>query len=229
MKTTEIEKLYSLRKDFTVIGITGRRGAGCLEAAEIITKDFKTNIRKGKIRNPTDLKDLDTNHIFNRKYKIVFNYAEENWKKYKVLYYRDIVLLHLTSLTNEEILDEIIQVYENADYGFEIKIDENIKYDISNLLDKYKENNEEIRNLLIDSKNKKILKITEEKELIKLYNSYFGNNGFEEFAKKFYAILDNLGISQRINLTHRLGNNLRGSGNPKTDNPRYKNLNTPHL
>ncbi|GAA6767040.1 hypothetical protein AAFH68_29880 [Flavobacterium sp. CGRL1] len=78
---TKLDQLYSLRKNFTIIGLTGRTGSGCSDLAEILSESFESieNIRK-----PNDL-DLS---VFQRKYQIVYNYTSQNWKSYKVIEYK---------------------------------------------------------------------------------------------------------------------------------------------
>lgn len=37
---TKLDELYSLREDFSIIGLTGRTGSGCSKVAELLSKDF---------------------------------------------------------------------------------------------------------------------------------------------------------------------------------------------
>lgn len=71
-----VEKLFTMRHDFVLIGLTGRTGSGCSTIAEFLAKEnfaeLKSNYRK---KNQGDI----TNET--RKDGIVYNYIKENWKE----------------------------------------------------------------------------------------------------------------------------------------------------
>ncbi|MBA4319760.1 MAG: hypothetical protein C0412_15275, partial [Flavobacterium sp.] len=86
----KLKKLYSLRKDFTIIGLTGRVGSGCSEIAKwLSTEDFNTDILKSVKINSTKAEEI--------KFKICCDYLSHpnNWKPFHVIYYKDVLLLHL--------------------------------------------------------------------------------------------------------------------------------------
>lgn len=73
METHEaINKIYNERKDFIVIGLTGRTGSGCSTVVNVLKKnDFKDlDLRS--------LKSYDFKDSEERKYFILYNYAESN-------------------------------------------------------------------------------------------------------------------------------------------------------
>ena len=41
MSKANLDQLYSLRRDFTVIGVTGRTGSGCSEIGKILSSEFE--------------------------------------------------------------------------------------------------------------------------------------------------------------------------------------------
>ncbi|PXY40369.1 hypothetical protein DMB65_12180 [Flavobacterium cheongpyeongense] len=85
---TRLDQLYSLRRNFTIIGLTGRTGSGCSDLAEILSMKF-TEIEN--IRLPSDIDES----VFQKKYAIAYNFAKENWKEYKVIEYKKVLLLML--------------------------------------------------------------------------------------------------------------------------------------
>ncbi|HHY99818.1 MAG TPA: hypothetical protein GYA03_01855 [Tissierellia bacterium] len=70
-----INKIYDERKDFIIIGLTGRTGSGCSTVAEIL-KTPKFN--KLHLNSP---KEYDFKSSEERKYSILYKYAshEGNW------------------------------------------------------------------------------------------------------------------------------------------------------
>ena len=127
MENNKLEQLYSLRKNFTIIGLTGRTGSGCSELANVMSSSFSNAVN---IRNPKDIEET----VFQRKYKIVYNYTELNWKKYKVIEYKKVLFLLL-----------LPELYKNPDntilfdyYRFRLK-DEPTKEKIDKLKNEIKE------------------------------------------------------------------------------------------
>jgi len=213
-----IEELYKLRKNFSVIGLTGRKGAGCSEVANILGNK---NIPSVEVRKPNKvytqiLKQEEENYNlplnFFRKYKICYHYSKKNWHQYKTIRYRDVILLHLIFYKNEEIIAEIT---DKEHFG------ENnaLVGDIRELL----ENTELLSTIKNQfTKQDELLRIKDE-DLETYGKLYFGEKNFEGFANSFYKILDKYDIFKRNLLLHRLANNLRGAGSPISSKPRYSN------
>ncbi len=98
------DQIYSLRKSFSIIGLTGRAGAGVEEVANILSSPFS------KIKDVQPFKkDVHLNNKM-RKYNISYNYAEKHWKVYKVVNYEKVVFLHLLRTSQNEILDYLNSV-----------------------------------------------------------------------------------------------------------------------
>jgi deoxycytidylate deaminase len=212
MENNKLEQLYSLRKNFTIIGLTGRTGSGCSELANVMSSSFSNAVN---IRNPKDIEET----VFQRKYKIVYNYTELNWKKYKVIEYKKVLFLLL-----------LPELYKNPDntilfdyYRFRLK-DETSKEKIDKLKN-------EIKELIISKKNvvKDLKKIGSFKtlkqpsNLTKLKNLFWGND-FNDLADSINNILKDNGLIERVMLLHHTANNFRKSGKPfKTEesDPNY--------
>ncbi len=88
----DLKKLYSLRSEFTIIGLTGRTGSGCSRIAELLSGDFKSIESKG-LRSEKEFKD----EIFKRKYAICKNYLshDENWVPFVTIRYVDVLLFYI--------------------------------------------------------------------------------------------------------------------------------------
>lgn len=174
-----IDKIYSLRKDFMIIGLTGRTGSGCTQIAKKLQseniKDFKTNYKEQgdkKITNQT------------RKDRIVHAFIKENWVKFTVFKVSDIIY-YLALLEGPDcFIDQIIKLYE-----FKIKPlpDESLKDKTEeeqlNIQKKY------IDGLQIDPNKKdcfnelkdKIIRLHED---ILKFNSFIENREFEKLKVK---------------------------------------------
>lgn len=214
----KLKKLYSLRKDFTIIGLTGRVGSGCSEIAKwLSTEDFNTDILKSVKINSTEAEEI--------KYKISCDYLSHsnNWKQFHVIYYKDVLLLHLfhqgiiegeNNIDNsiKKIIDIIFQNGKNGEFKrFRNRFDFTIDKHLINLISEFLKSKsgwfEKLSELGCDELNDCL---KEKKEDPNFFDFYF--NYFEIFSKEFYEILNNHDITKRTRLVHDLANNLREFG-----------------
>ena len=77
MERHAVEKLFSERKDFIIIGLTGRTGSGCTYVSKYLSQSFE-DLQPPKA-DSVSKKDMDCE---NRQYQIVYDYAKENWIYY---------------------------------------------------------------------------------------------------------------------------------------------------
>ena len=117
-----MEQIYSLRKNFTIIGLTGTMGSGCSKVAEYLSKDQKTFFENKLLRNPDSI-EIENNNIvdynsvlFKRKYNICYNFMKQNWKQYIFIDYKKVLLFY------------------TLDYFINIKKSKNVKNDFSNFI-----------------------------------------------------------------------------------------------
>ncbi|CAM4275708.1 hypothetical protein [Flavobacterium terrigena] len=213
--STKLDQLYSLRKNFTIIGITGRTGSGCSDLAEVLSENFE---KIQSIRKPEDIEQS----VFQRKYQITYNYTKENWKQYQIIEYKKVIFLLLLPL-----------LYKNSknkhlfDYYRYLLAKESSKEKITLVKEK-------IKNLILSNENL-IQQIIETGDLTKvrikkkltLLNEIFWGKDFNKLANEVNNILKNEGFIERIMLLHHTANNLRKSGKPfKTYKSDPKNIYT---
>lgn len=110
-----VDRLYKSREDFSIIGLTGMAGCGCSSLANMMSSRSFLE----KVRNPKDIKpkvlpkDFDDNEyaiqndmqssvdesvsslVFKQKYTICYEFANVNYKEYKVLKYTHILWLYV--------------------------------------------------------------------------------------------------------------------------------------
>lgn len=215
-----MEQLYSLRKNFTIIGITGKTGSGCSEIAEMLSQEnFNLKLDHLIKEETTDTDQLKLN--------IAVNYlkGEGNWKEFKIISYKNVLLLHLfyeaiaQSDSKEEAIKNIWDFIcqdgneNNTNKRFNKK-DEKLftlikSYLTDTNLDWY---NYAKSNLICDTLKDCLSDKKEDKD----FNNYYFNV-FEKISTELYKNLNEFSITKRILLTHDLANNLRAFGTVRTD------------
>ncbi|MDR7211813.1 hypothetical protein [Flavobacterium piscis] len=210
--STKLDQLYSLRKNFTIIGLTGRTGSGCSELAEVLSKKFD---EINNIRKPSDLDES----VFQRKYTIAYNYTKENWKEYKVIEYKKVLLLillpKLYSNPSNTLLFDFFR-YRLKDEAPKDKITK-IKEQIQKLII----NNEVLIKEIISIGNLQSLKLPS--NLLKL-NEIFWGEKFNNLANELNHILKDEGVIERIMLLHHTANNFRKRGRPLKEKNLIQNI-----
>ena len=89
MQKKVVDRIYQLRRDFIVIGLTGRTGSGCSTVAEILSRDdFNTLKSLHHEWNPEHI-DNDA-----RKNRIIYNYIKNDWKPFQVIKASDIIFFY---------------------------------------------------------------------------------------------------------------------------------------
>lgn len=244
-----MKNIYSLRKNFTIIGLTGAMGNGCSELAELLTKNKDSFFDYSKLRKPEDIPLTDNkgeliydNVLFQRKYKICYNYMQKNWSKYVFIDYKKALLfycfnyfINIKKSTNfqDDFTQFIIETFTKA------KADDKNDFDDNDILIKREEvmeilnckdiNLEQfvetLHNLgggsigLIDVKDEQILKL--------LYDEFFiSSSVFNKLFRKIIKLFTSKNYYLRSFFFHKLGCRIRSTGNPESSNikPDTKNV-----
>ncbi|MGI5958426.1 MAG: hypothetical protein ACOX60_03290 [Massiliimalia sp.] len=95
-----VATIYNERSNFIIVGLTGRTGSGCSEAASILES---ANFEDLNLKVP---KNQDYHSKDERKYKIIYDYAKSNWNQFYVLRMSDVIFSFLLPYKLEE-LNEI--------------------------------------------------------------------------------------------------------------------------
>lgn len=97
---TVVEQIYKLRRDFLLIGLTGRTGSGCSTVAKILGSDI--NDIKTEYREINDGPwDNDS-----RKNRIVYKYMKEHWHKFKTIKASDVIFYYAFLLEFDDFVKE---------------------------------------------------------------------------------------------------------------------------
>ncbi len=192
-----LDKIYDERKDFIIIGLTGRTGAGCSTVAKLLAKNFQDL----KAPQPK-IEDFKTNE--ERKYSIVYQYAEKNWEKFYVIEMRNIITSFILEEEYEALRKFFLDILEP--YQFQ---------EIQGVLES------EIQNEFQEMHTKRlnIKRLVEEKEenleLDEVYEFYF--NELTAFTTRFKDKLDKVNKKIYTTVFQKIANNIRCSGKALSD------------
>ena len=142
-----IQKIYKLRHDFLIIGLTGRTGSGCSTVANILSSNFTSLKSKYKEFHSGDI----TNDV--RKERIVYNYLKNVWKvPFTVITASDVIFYYALKLDFD---DFVKSIYEANSYGKKI-----------NILDDYDNLKKEFESIKIEFEtlHKKVVEIDKDLE-----------------------------------------------------------------
>lgn len=208
-----IETLYSNRKKFVVIGLTGRTGAGCSTTAKMLSKEI------GKIKIP---KPRLNNENEERKYRICYDYALKNWQPFIWIQIKDII----TSF----ILDNDFDSFKSYAVSFLAK-EAITKERIEKVLDdKIKNNYDELHKVRLELRE--LRRKTEDEEIVKRSDVIERRNKAEKFyfetlppfTEKLKTYLGSLSGETYTTFFQKAGDNIRSSGNALSEVYDSKNI-----
>ena len=101
---TVVDKIYRLRRNFVIIGLTGRTGSGCTTVAETLSTNFKElkslhrEFHSGEITNDE------------RKNRIVYRYLQQNWDTpFTVISASDIIFYYALQLSFDDFIKSLVK------------------------------------------------------------------------------------------------------------------------
>ncbi len=214
----DLNNIYKLRNDFTIIGITGQTGSGCSEVTSQLIKGFDIGI---DFENPMIIfQKHGSKFIHNdfRKHRIVYNYAKVNFKPYTEIKYKDIITLFLIKYP----LMELEKFLKSVELKNEFIKSEFLPYDFTNEINKISLLEDQFNMLSKKINSIKLDKVKDKKNWKEL-NDFFIDPAFKEFSRLLHEGLgknsDKSGESPNSGLSYHKGmqiisNNLRKSGVP---------------
>lgn len=203
-KGTDLTELYSSRKDFTVIGLTGRNGSGYTRVAQLISKQFEAN-------NYPDPNTFDLHLNSFKKYKIIHKYGKENLIPYTHLRYKDFITLYLLKYDFNE-LEVFLKSSEVETFfnSYKIKVDSNLIEEINqlkNIESKYLEFQRIFNDLGLESGIKEITNANS-------FCDFFLTSDFTDFSNEFHKSFQVNSFAKHNLIIELLTNNIRKSGSP---------------
>ena len=226
-----MDNLYSLRKNFTILGITGKSGAGCSQIAKSLANpEFAQSLEP--------LLESETSNTEQLKLNVCINYLlnKNNWCNYKIVNYKDVLFLHLIyesifeANNKNQAINNIIET-----------ITQNGNSKNSSFSNRFDNDSESLRRIRVFLENEKSiwydypsknltsnsLKIclSSKKECPDFYSYYF--DYFEDFSKRFFYLLNSIDFTKSTRLSHDLANNLRAFGTVISDD--FSNAGVEHV
>jgi dCMP deaminase len=211
----DLSQLYSLRTDFTIIGLTGRTGSGCTMISKMLTSDFE-DLKKAGLRDPSDKNNFD-DPVFQNKYRISYNYLSHssNWTRFDCINYKDVLLFIILKKIGKKV--DLIKpallnhFRENKEEDNTIIVDELLQ-ELSKLITSSK--HKSIINKFIAINKTKISTIKSKTSLLNLNNIFFSSE-FNNISNDFFSVLEKYGYCRRTNFLHHIACNLRAYGQLK--------------
>lgn len=216
----DLKELYSLRNNFTIIGLTGRTGSGCSKISELLSMDY-VNLEREGLR---DISEFD-NNIFKRKYSICKSFLEsgDNWVKFNVIKYVDVLLFFILNKYGGDyakIKELLLDNYKESRSESNRKIVLSVMAEIQEIDSEFTETINEIKSF------DHFKDIKDETDLRRLEAVFFGNDYFNLKTRLFCA-LNNGGYFRTRLLLHWTSCNIRSTGDPlQKENPNIKNIYT---
>lgn len=215
MNTKEyVNTIYDERSKFIIIGLTGRTGSGCSEAAKILETENFCDLH---LRVP---KNQDYHTKDDRKYRIVYDYAKKNWEPFFVLKMSDIIFSFVLQYEFDELNMIFRNFIEHWDDNFLNGFDENFK-------ESYALAHDELKSLLNAEKTLKrenSEQLRKEFELIARVTCL--HNSFKEKIRKYSCEVGD--ESSRANvysyLWQNMANFIRRNGDIKDINSNSVNV-----
>jgi deoxycytidylate deaminase len=225
--------IYQLRKDFILIGLTGRLGNGCTKIAELLSSEKNKFFQDSFLRKPEDISitDLDgeliyDNVLFQKKYLQCFNYLNINWTRFACIDYKKALILYcfhyyINIKKSKNFINDfskfIISCFSKSpkDTNYFDDTDKLItKKEIEKIFKtiNLKEFKKEIRSIC---KKDNLLEIKEPEDLRNLFNIFFKKES--SYSKLFGSILRLLTKKNyylRVYFFHKVAVNIRKSGKP---------------
>jgi dCMP deaminase len=209
----DLSPIYTLRSNFTIIGLTGRTGSGYADIAKQLTKGFN----KEDYPAPNS---FDLSHNSYKKYKIAYNYASENFKKFTLIRYRDVITLFLTKFS----FDKFIAFLDSAELESffstsKIKVEYDFTEEKAALLKLktiFNDIHSKFRNIKYEDERSK-------EDWTSKLNELFLSSTFQNFSNKFHSALQKSSFVRHNILMELLTINMRRSGNPYNADGRDSN------
>lgn len=101
MENNIVDSIYKLRQSFLIIGLTGRTGSGCSTIAQLLRGKF------ADLYAPSPCDYVATHPNEKRKYLIVYNFLQKQWKSFEVISASDMLFFFILLEGYDNFIDAI--------------------------------------------------------------------------------------------------------------------------
>ena len=184
LENSAVERIFSERKDFIIIGLTGRTGCGCTTVANFLCKKF-TDLQPPKASSSRTFSD--------RSDKIVYDFAEKTWVPFRLIEMKHIIFTFILEDDSQTLVK-----YINENFDESINLNEIVE-DFDELHRKRVVFKRTVEELTLKGENVP--------GSDNLYNFYF--NEIPGFYRKFQNAIPRPLYTK---LLQKIGDNIRASG-----------------
>lgn len=203
--TLGIHEVYDTREKYIIIGLTGRTGAGCSTAAEILAKEKKDL----QISRPNQI-EVDENE--GRKINIIERFVAENWEPFVWIQIKDIITSFIVEVEKEKFIEYVAKFIEPTIESRQEEICQKFIKQCGERFDTLREKRLELK--------EKIKNIEERHTKNKAF--YFNLIGaFTDEVKSFF---DSLSVKNYTKVYQKIGDNIRSSGSVLSSEFQAKNI-----
>lgn len=200
-----VNQIFKLRKDFIVIGLTGRTGSGCSTVAKILSCEKPTDLK-------SDYREFHNDKIDNntRKNRIVTKYIQKNWHAFTVIKASDIIFYYALL----ESFDDFISAIANSTDGHKVGSEATENY-IRTTLEKMRNEFNSLHDLVVQCneciEGKDYLKCSDNTSLENKISGYLDLiiNKIPQFRRNLLDVLDSTKKKMLANELQQWGNNIR--------------------
>lgn len=204
-----VDQIFKLRKDFIVIGLTGRTGSGCTTVAKIMSTEKASDIK-------SEYREFNNEKINNntRKERIVAKFISSNWRPFFTIKASDIIFYYALLEDFDTFVDSLLSKASVPNEKTK-KGSDNLKESLLNILQPLKPLFEELHGCLLKCddflENKRYANISNNEELqLKIeecYNLIF--NAIPEFRTTVQEALSQTNKKMLATELQQWGNNIR--------------------
>ena len=203
----KLDHLYSLRRNFIVIGLTGRTGSGCTKVSEMLSGSFE-DLQSSGLRES----DVFTDKVFERKYVICKDFLSYpgNWEKFDVIKYVHVLLFYILTQFGGDITKTtklLTDFFKEDSVENNETLVENVLKEILHVHKRYKKLIQRIKSYT------SFKELKSEEELLILNEDFFGAE-FQNLAGEMLASLEKQGYYRTRAFLHRISCHIRASGDP---------------
>ena len=105
LENRAVERLYAERRDFIIIGLTGRTGCGCTTVGKLLSKELKA------LQPPCPHR---TDSISERSDKIIYDFSQ-NWKAFHLIEMKHVIFTFILDNPFDKLIEFVRQFGDTAD------------------------------------------------------------------------------------------------------------------
>lgn len=224
MDNSVVDDLYRLRRNFAIVGLTGRTGSGCTTISKILENESFDDIN-------APMPSVKQEGISNdeRKYKIVYNFTKENWQKFFTIRASDIIFYFVLRAGFKAFIESLQEIESKEKEKKDKNAFNEIERKFRNLETDFNSKNQTVNEIETFLANRESYLLRYEKDENKTKEIYDKSLEYKKFLfdelRDFRKVVTELYEKSMISVFQEWGNNIRKYGDiyeNKENNERVK-------